>query len=68
MTEAAPEAMIERRLRTSAALVMSGLLVELFSFGWAHPTAFLVFVLVGGLLMAAGIGWYLVTLLVQGGG
>jgi hypothetical protein len=61
------EAVIERRLRVSAALVMSGLVVEGISLGWPHPTAFLLFVLVGGLLMAAGIVWYLVTLISQGG-
>jgi hypothetical protein len=57
----------ERRLRGSAALVIGGLCVELFSLGWRHPLAFVVFVAVGGTLMAAGIVWYLVTAILQGG-
>jgi hypothetical protein len=46
---------LERRLRISAVLVILGLLVELVSLTWRHPTAFLVFIGVGGLLMATGI-------------
>jgi hypothetical protein len=37
------------------------------SFGWHHPTSFLLFLIVGGALMAAGIGWYLLTLVNLGG-
>jgi hypothetical protein len=54
---------MDRSIRISAALLVAGLLVELFTLHSARPTAFLVFVGVGGLLIAAGIGIYLVALL-----
>jgi hypothetical protein len=55
--------MIERRLRISAVCLVAGLLVELFTLFSARPTAFLLFVGFGGLLIAAGILLYLLTLL-----
>jgi uncharacterized membrane protein YczE len=54
---------MEHRIRVSAILVVAGLLVELFTLFSARPTAFLLFVGLGGLLIAAGIGLYLFTLL-----
>ncbi len=54
---------MERSIRIAAILLVAGLLVELFTLNSARPTAFLMFVGVGGLLMAAGIGLYLITLL-----
>jgi hypothetical protein len=54
---------MERSLRIAAILLVAGLLVELFTLNSARPTAFLVFVGVGGLLIAAGILLYLITLL-----
>jgi hypothetical protein len=54
---------MERSLRIAAILLVAGLLVELFTLNSARPTAFLVFVGVGGLLIAAGIVLYLITLL-----
>ena len=53
---------LERRLRLSGLLLIAGLLVELVSLYWSHPTAFLLFLLLGGLLMAAGIALYLLSL------
>ena len=43
---------IEKRIRLSGLLLMAGLLVELISLHWSHPTAFLFFLLLGGLLLA----------------
>jgi hypothetical protein len=63
MTEAA----LERRLRASAALVMVGLLVEIASLTWRHPTAFILFFVVGGAFMAAGITWFLYSIVSKGG-
>jgi hypothetical protein len=54
---------MERRLRIAALLLLAGLAVELATLFSAHPTAFLVFAGAGGLLLAAGIGLYLLTLL-----
>lgn len=58
---------LERRLQLSAALVMVGLVVELVSLGWHHPTAFVLFVLVGGLAMAAGILLFSYSIVSRGG-
>ena len=46
------EQALERRLRVAAALVMGGLVVELGSLFWRHPTAFICFFVAGGLLFA----------------
>lgn len=53
---------IEKRIRLSGVLLISGLLVELVTLHWSHPTAFLFFLLLGGVLMAAGIATYLISL------
>jgi uncharacterized membrane protein YczE len=53
---------IERRIRLAGILLIAGLLVELVTLRWSHPTAFLFFLLLGGLLMALGIGVYLLSL------
>lgn len=63
MTEAA----LENRLRVSAVLVMLGILVEIASLTWRHPTAFIVFFVVGGAFMAAGILWFLYSIVSRGG-
>jgi hypothetical protein len=53
---------IEKHLRLSGLLLIAGLLVELVTLSWSHPTAFLFFMLLGGSLMAAGIVIYLFSL------
>jgi hypothetical protein len=53
---------IERRIRLAGILLIAGLLVELVTLRWSRPTAFLFFLLLGGLLMALGIGVYLLSL------
>jgi hypothetical protein len=53
---------IERRIRMAGILLIAGLLVELVTLRWSHPTAFLFFLLLGGALMAVGIGVYLLSL------
>jgi hypothetical protein len=53
---------IERRIRLAGILLIAGLLVELVTLRWSHPTAFLFFLLLGGLLMALGIVVYLLSL------
>lgn len=57
-----PLTRIEKRIRLAGVLVIAGLLVELVTMNWSHPTAFLFFLLLGGLLMASGILVYLLTL------
>ena len=48
-----------RRIRRAAGLIVLGLLISAATLTWAHPTAFLVFLLGGGTTMAAGILLYL---------
>lgn len=61
------EAALEARLRLSALLVMVGIIVEIASLTWRHPTAFIVFVGAGGLLMAAGMTSFLWSIVSRGG-
>jgi uncharacterized membrane protein HdeD (DUF308 family) len=56
-TDVAPE--LFRRLKLAGLLVILGLAVEALTMFWSHPTAFLVFLLLGGLLVAAGVLLYL---------
>src|SRR5215510_2094889 len=53
---------IERRIRLAGILLIAGLLVELVTLHWSHPTAFLFFLLLGGTMMAFGIVIYLFSL------
>lgn len=52
----------ERNLRISGVLLILGLLVEAVSLFWVHPVAFLSFICLGGVLLAAGILIYLYSL------
>ena len=54
--------LLARRLRISGLLVALGLIVEAITMLWSHPTAFLVFLLVGGSLVAAGVLLYLFSI------
>lgn len=54
---------MERRLRIAASLIAAGLLVELATLFWAHPTSFLVFLLAVASLVGLGVLLYLWTLL-----
>ena len=53
---------LEQRLRRSGKLVAIGLIAELISLLWNHPTAFFLFLGVGALLMVAGILLYFYSL------
>ena len=50
------------RLRIAGVLVFLGLVVELLTLSWNNPIAFLVFLGIGGLLIALGILFYLLSL------
>jgi len=58
----AREPHIHRRLRVSGVLIILGLSVELLSLIRIHPLAFMVFLSVGGGLLAAGVVLYLHSL------
>lgn len=53
---------MQRRVRTAGVLVLLGLLIELVSLLWSHPTAFMFFLAPGALLIAVGILVYLYSL------
>jgi len=53
---------IAPRLRISGGLISLGLLIEAFTLSWNNPVAFLVFLGIGGLLLAVGIVFYLLSL------
>jgi len=54
---------LERRLRVSGLLLLAGLGVELVTLFWSHPTAFLLYIFLGGILMVFGIVIFLPALL-----
>jgi hypothetical protein len=60
MTSADPK--LTRRLKLSGSLIGAGLAVEALTMAWSHPTAFLVFVFLGGTLVALGSLLYLFTI------
>lgn len=53
---------MQRRVRISGVLVLLGMAIELVSLLWSHPTAFAIFLVPGGLLIALGIIIYLFSL------
>ena len=53
---------IPHGLGRSGVLVALGLAIEAISMYWAHPTSFLLFAFVGGTLVAAGILFFLWTI------
>ena len=53
---------LERRLQIAGILINLGLLTEAICLTWTRPAAFVVFVGLGGLLIAAGILLYLYSL------
>ncbi len=60
MTGADPR--LVRRLRLAGLLIGLGLLIEAATLFWKHPTAFLAFLLLGGLLVAVGVVLYLISI------
>jgi hypothetical protein len=57
---------IEKRLRMAGVLLIVGLLVEAVCLQWARPIAFILLVVFGGALCAAGIAVYLYSLVSAG--
>jgi hypothetical protein len=53
---------MQSRLRISGIFILLGLIVEVASLQWSHPTAFLVFSFIGGPMEAAGIVIFLYSL------
>jgi hypothetical protein len=53
---------LQRKLKIAAYLLIAGLAVEGISLHWAHPTSFLLFISLGGVLVLAGIAVYLIAI------
>jgi hypothetical protein len=61
--QTAPHApLIERRLRWAGFLIAAGLIIQLATFIWIHPLAFIAFALVACPLIAAGVLLFLYSL------
>ena len=56
---------LERQLRGAGILVAIGLVVELISLLWNHPTAFFLFLGVGALMITAGVLLYFFSLVTE---
>lgn len=55
--------LIERRIRWSGILIAVGLIIQLMTYLWIHPLAFMAFILISCPLVAIGILIYLYSLL-----
>ena len=53
---------VERRLRSAGFLIALGLVVQLLTFIWIHPLAFMAFALIGCPLVFAGVLFYLYSI------
>jgi hypothetical protein len=53
---------LQRKLKTAAYFLIAGLAVEGITLHWAHPTSFLLFISLGGILVLAGIAIYLIAI------
>ena len=58
----APASPLQRKLNTAAYLLIAGLAIEGVTLIWAHPTSFLLFSGLGGILVLAGIARYLTAI------
>ena len=50
------------KLKIAGYLLLAGLAVEGITLNWSHPTSFLLFIILGGVLILAGIAIYLVEI------
>lgn len=57
-----PLSKLERWIKISGLLIIAGLVVELITLHWDHPTSFLVFSFIGAALIAIGILAYLYSI------
>jgi hypothetical protein len=53
---------IERRIKWAGMLIALGLIVQVATFGWIHPLAFVVFLVLGCPLVGVGVLLYLYSL------
>ena len=53
---------LHRKLKLAGYLLLAGLAVEGITLNWSHPTSFLLFIILGGVLILAGITVYLIEI------
>jgi hypothetical protein len=53
---------VQRKLKLAAYLLIAGLALEGVTLQWAHPTSFVLFIILGGVLVLAGIAVYLIAI------
>ncbi len=53
---------LQSKLKTAACLLIAGLAAEGITLHWAHPTSFMLFIILGGILVCAGIAVYLIAI------
>lgn len=56
------ESRLHQKLNIAAYLLLAGLAVQGITLHWAHPTSFLLFISVGGVLVLFGMAIYLIAL------
>ena len=56
------QVLIEKRVKISGLLILIGIFAELITLFWSHPISFLMFILIGGLSILFGVGYYLISL------
>ena len=56
------ESRFHGKLKIAGYLLLAGLAVEGITLNWSHPTSFLLFIILGGVLILAGIAIYLVEI------
>ena len=52
----------EKGIRVSGALILIGLIIEIVTLNWSHPTSILWYLMVGGGFFFLGIVYYLILL------
>jgi len=62
LPNAARTPLVERRLRWAGVLIAVGLIIQLTTFLWIHPLAFIGFAAIGCPLVAAGVLLFLYSL------
>ena len=62
MPNTARTPLVERRLRWAGVLIAVGLIIQLTTFIWIHPLAFIGFAVIGCPLVAAGVLLFLFSL------
>jgi len=53
---------LHHKLKTSAGIIILGLVVEVVTLYWSNPTSFILFLGVGALLVGVGIAIYLTAI------